>query len=81
MKRDPRRTMTVIQQEWIDTVFAARQRWSHRPEGGQSHRTIRAATKRFRREMAAWGYNAQWIEGRLEEARDMLALEENATAE
>ena len=58
--------------------MSAKMRWAHRPDGGQSHRTIRAAAKRFRAEMASWGYNALFIEQALDDAKEVLALEMNA---
>lgn len=41
---DPKRTLTQIQAEWIDTVRHARAKWAHRKDGGHSHRTILHAT-------------------------------------
>lgn len=77
-RKDPKRTLTQIQTEYVETVMHAKAKWAHRKGGGQSWRTIRAAAKRFRIEMAAWGYNAIFIEGALQDAKDVLALEEAA---
>lgn len=72
---NPRRTLTAIQGDYVDTVLSAKLRWSHRKDGGHSHRTIGKAIKKLRREMKAWGYTESFITLALSDANDIVELE------
>jgi hypothetical protein len=79
--KDPKQNIQQIVDEYVETVNAARARWSHRKGGGQSGRTIGAAMKTLRTKVARWGYNETQTRQVLSDARDIAALEYAAVEE
>lgn len=79
--RDPKQSIQQMVDEYVENVNAARSRWAHRKGGGQSGRTIGAATKTLRAKIARWGYNEIQIRQVLTDARELAALEYAAEVE
>jgi hypothetical protein len=79
--KDPKQSIQQIVDEYVETVNAARARWAHRKNGGQSGRTIGAAMKTLRTKVAKWGYSEAQIRQVLADARELAALEYAAIEE
>ncbi len=73
------KTLTQIQQEYIDTCNTAMDRWSHRKGGGQSHRTIGAARKKAMTAFRKFGcFSEDQVRQMMRDAQDLLELERAA---
>lgn len=72
------RNLQQIQDEYIAACNAALDRWSHRVNGGHSHRSVRAARRKAERALSRWGFNANQIAAIMRDVNGMLALERAA---
>lgn len=68
-------TLITVQQEYIDTVNAGIDRWSHRKDGGHAHRIWRGARRKLEAALSKLGFTAEQIQQALKDARDMAELE------
>ena len=72
------RNLQNIQDEYIAACNTALDRWSHRRNGGHSHRSIRAARRKAESAIALWGFNTSQVKAIMRDANDILALERAA---
>lgn len=82
----PKLNQIQIQQEYVDTVTAAYERWKHRKGvknvadgiGGHYARTRYKAHKKAIKQLMAWGYNYGMALFFVGEAHDIVLLERSA---
>lgn len=67
-----------IQREYIETVNASLDRWSHRKDGGHSSRVIRGARKKALVELKRLGFSDDQSNAMIKDAHDVMALERAA---
>jgi hypothetical protein len=72
------KSMTQIQDEYIDKVKAGIQRWSHRKNGGHTSRILRGARKRAEKQLFPLGFSEAQVRLIISEARQMAELEMSA---
>lgn len=68
------KTLTQIQEEYIETVNAARERWNHRKDGGHSGRTRSAAYRRAAKQLRKWEFNDVQIRQIIRDAQEVADL-------
>jgi hypothetical protein len=74
------KTLTQIQEEYIETINMGMQRWSHRKDGGHMSRISRGARHTAGKELRKLGFtDSKQIEQIITDARDMAALERHAS--
>lgn len=69
------KTLIQIQQEYMDTVSAGMDRWSHRRDGGHAGRIRSGAYRRAFKALMAWGYTEEQARQCIQDAHDMMLLE------
>lgn len=87
VRRLPSRNPIQIQQDYVDEVTAAYERWKHRPGikhiadgvGGHYPRIVRGAAARAIRLLQAWGYNYGMAQMLVNDAHDIAILERAST--
>ena len=72
------KNMIDIQQEYIDTVNAGMDRWSHRRCGGHSSRIRRGAYHKAYKALTRWGHTDEQAKQIIQDAHDMMLLERAA---
>ena len=72
------KTLIGIQEEYIETLNAGLARWSHRKDGGHSHRIARGARHTAEKQFRKLGFTDQQIPQLIKDARDMAELERNS---
>ena len=72
------KNMIDIQQEYIDTVSAGMDRWSHRRRGGHSYRIRRGAYRKAYQALVRWGHTDEQAKQIIRDAHDVLLLERAA---
>lgn len=76
------KSLTEIQDEYINTVTSGLRRWAHRKDGGHIRRIRGGAYKKAYREFEKWGcFTPDQIKVAISEAQDMVTLEMNATCD
>jgi hypothetical protein len=69
-------TLIGIQEEYIETLNAGMARWSHRKDGGHSHRIARGARHAAEKQLRKIGFtDEKQIAQVIQDARDMATLE------
>lgn len=74
-------TLIGIQEEYIETINAGIERWSHRKDGGHASRIARGARTVATRKLSHIGFTGTQIDQILRDARDMAALIRNSEEE
>ena len=69
------KNLQQIQDEYIAACNATLDRWSHRRNGGHSHRSMRAARRKMESAIIRWGYTPKQAAQIIRDADDILALE------
>ena len=69
------KTMIQIQQDYMDTVSAGRDRWMHRRDGGHSGRIQHGARRKAMRRLTAMGFTEPQARQIVQDAHDMMLLE------
>lgn len=72
------KTLIEIQDEYIETINAGIERWSHRKHGGHANRIARGARTVATKQLVKWGFDEKQINQILKDARDVAALTRNA---
>jgi hypothetical protein len=76
----PRKTLTELQDEFVETVNAGIARWSHRHKlqwqvgGGHANRIYHGAVSKLKGGLEKWDYTPDQIEACTKDARDMAEL-------
>lgn len=70
------KSLIQVQQEYVDTLNAGIERWSHRKGGGHASRISRGARRAAEKDLRKLGYTDQkQIDQIIQDARDMASLE------
>ena len=73
------KTLIGIQEEYVETLNAGLARWSHRKDGGHSHRIARGARHAAETQLRKLGFTDEKQIGQvIQDARDMATLERNS---
>ncbi len=73
-----RRGLIRIQTDYIDTVSAGMDRWSHRRDGGHSGRIREGAWRRAYKSLIAWQYTDEQARRIIADAHEQMMLERAA---
>ena len=69
------KNLQQIQDEYIAACNATLDRWSHRSNGGHSHRSLRSARRKMSEAILRWGFTPKQAAQIMRDADDILALE------
>lgn len=69
------KTIIQIQQEYMDTVSAGIDRWSHRRDGGHSGRIRAGAWRRAHKALTALGFNDAQARDQIKQTHEVMELE------
>lgn len=72
------KTLTQIQEEYMETVSLGMDRWSHRRDGGHSGRIRGGASKKAHKALIKWGYTDVQARQIIRDAHDLMMLERAA---
>lgn len=73
------KTLIGIQEEYVETLNSGIARWSHRKDGGHSHRIARGARHAAEKQLRKIGFMDEKQIGQvIQDARDMATLERNS---
>jgi hypothetical protein len=71
-------TLVSVQDRYIETVLSAKNRWSHRKDGGHAGRARRAAARKAHKSLLSMGFSDMQACHAIKDAHDMVILELNA---
>ena len=72
------KTLMQIQQEYMETVSAGMDRWSHRRDGGHSGRIRGGAFRKAYKSLARFGFTDKQARQIIQDAHDVMMLERAA---